>query len=190
MSIKEYARDRFDRDIKKMKFQNGLCINENRTPEKCRWFGGPRWKDYSDNIKHVSQEDLANFVATLFSTVAFDYNMYRYFGTEYRKVQNPFMNIKMGKPNPDGRFGLINVRVIVDRAQKKHAFEGLDDSFVKEWAEFFLSNVQGLLKDSNVLPTDFMKKLLADSSFKPGSSNDGHIFDQLVRELRVLSAVL
>lgn len=196
MSIKEYAKNRFYNDIKEMDFTEGTCINEHGKEESCRYFGGLGWKDYPKNIEKVAEKDRADFVATLFTAVALEQTMYTYFKDEYSKVRNHLTDIHLGAHNNDNGNRLTAVGAIVGHAKNEGAFDKRDNfratgdnSFVKEWAEFFLENVELVTKASGVSRDTFMKKLLADENFMERTPNGSDIFDRLVREVTTLSNV-
>jgi hypothetical protein len=128
-----------------------------------KFFGGPEWKNFNEDTKHVKKENLAYFCFCLFSMVCSDQNMYSNFRFAYpkwvkrtQKLYPKFGWAGFGEHHEKPRF-LLTV-------PEKH---GTDMSIITEndIREFVEYNLKVSMEEFGIDTKMFFKTMIEDKDF-------------------------
>lgn len=189
MDIKDYLKNNFPSDLKKMNFlrpNSKILANpdEYRIDNNTIFFGGQNWENIDNDIVEIDKKNLENFFLCLFTITVIDMGLFTYYHDSYGTFRNKTMYPKFGwsgfgthYENPKKILSVPLSYKLVDFKETSEKINDFIDLFITECDMFFETNIK------NISTNDFIFELINDIEFQKTPEDEdtilGLIYDKL-----------
>lgn len=176
MNLEHYLKHQFIVDLQKLNYQLPNTVIRDHSAafkidEHTIFFGGPDWKNLSNDIKQIQPIYYENFFLCLFTIVTIDLTFYTYFQEYYTLFRNQTKYPKFGWTG----FGVHyeNPRKLLDIPYQLGLFDENKLNY-EAYSTLFFDSLSNYLQslEAPITVENFMDKLINDQAFETNIADE------------------